>query len=104
MTPNYKIIKHKKAFNPDLWAIEIVDGPYVGLVYQYDKIEVPDVMDDPEAEYLIGFNYVVVDNPRKYDLTSDEIKDIMGNILVNTIQSVLEANLGKTNPKESTDQ
>jgi hypothetical protein len=79
-----------KGFHDDHWAIRIDEGELEGMVYQYDTVKfIPH--ENPEDGATLEFNTVTVDPPTKSSsLTETEIRDILGDILVNIIQENME--------------
>lgn len=86
--PNYEVIEHPNSFHNEHWCIQINDGDYEGLVYQYDVVRIGEAAEDGEAD--LTFNTITIANPNNVDLTQENDKGILGGILVNIIQEQLE--------------
>ena len=86
----YKIIdNHPKAFHDAHAAIQILDGPLEGLVYQYDTVGFNEE-DATEDGAILEFNTLELENPNKFDLTTEENGTILGDILVGIIEYSLK--------------
>ena len=88
MLPKYEIVEHPNGFHEDHWCIQINDGEYEGLVYQYDTVKIGE--EDENGEAALTFNTVTVANPNNVDLTEENDKGILGSVLVDIIQEQIE--------------
>lgn len=83
----FQLVNDKGSFHGSMWCVEIMNGPYTGLVYQYDTIRLVDskgniVEDDtPEEEMYVTFNTITIKNPNEVELTNEQSKQIFGEIL-----------------------
>jgi len=104
MIPKFELVENKNGFHDDHWCIKILDGDYAGLVYQYDTVKVEEDKDGDGA--VLTFNTITVENPNNCDLTEENDKNILGNILVSIIQEQLEhmSENGTPDTEESTAQ
>jgi len=104
MIPKFELVESKNGFHDDHWCIKILDGEYAGLVYQYDTVKVEEEEDGDGA--VLTFNTITVENPNNCDLTKEQDKNILGNILVSIIQEQLEqmSENGTSDTEESTAQ
>jgi len=83
MTVKYHTVDNEKSFHDDMWCIEILEGEYEGVIYQYDVINISD--DDMENGKL-NFSFITVENLNNLDLTTDKFKVIIGDILTELIE------------------
>ena len=89
----YHYVEHKET---EEGAFKISEGKYMGLVWNYKKVKLP-VIDDEgnpidleEANQLpLTFEYEVLYNPTTEDLTTGELGEVLGDILINVIQEGL---------------
>jgi len=86
MTVKYQLVEHPNTFHDKHWSIEILDGVYEGLVYQYDTVSVKEV----DEQVVLDFNVIALHNPKEFDLTEAETSTIMGDILGELIEQYLE--------------
>jgi len=87
--PKFELVECNDGFHDDHWCIEILDGEYAGLVYQYDTVKISEGETEEDGAVLT-FNTITVKNPNNADLTEENDKNILGNILVSIIQEQLE--------------
>ena len=83
-TTKYKLIDHPNGFHDEHWCVEIEEGTFKGVVYQYDTINFKET-DENGDDAVLNFNTITVDNPNEEDLTDDEFSGIIGDILVKII-------------------
>lgn len=115
-------VKHIKSFytrvaianEPDQWAIQLIKGPYTGLIYKYGKVSI-----DKEQTLLgtvkrsnIKYEYDILfvpENLRNRELSDEEEKifhDFLGDVLVSLLyeyytQEKLEiGNVDSVQPEE----
>ncbi len=84
-TPKYEYVD--SPVNPEVGAIKILEGDFEGLVYQYGKAAFNE-RDDGQCE--LNFQFTAFDKPEDIDLKSDELYNVMGNILVEVLEEHLE--------------
>ena len=82
MLPKYELITHDGGYHKDHWSLKILDGELEGLIYQYDTIS---FNEDDNGQGFLNFNILTIDNPNEYDLTSGEVTDILGQVLVELV-------------------
>jgi len=100
MTTKYRLVDHSNGFHDDHWCVEIAEGEFKGVVYQYDTINI----NEPEKgeDAVLKFNTITVDNPNEEDLTDDEFAGIIGDILVKIISDRMEEEtLSERNPSDT---
>ena len=83
MTVRYHTVDNKDSFHSDMWCIEILEGKYESVIYQYDVINVSD--EDLKTGKL-NFSFITVQNPNTLDLTQKEFTVIIGDILTELIE------------------
>lgn len=104
MPVKYKLVETDgEAFHSDHWAIEILEGECEGLTYQYDTVQ----FNEEGDQAVLDFHTITIDNPKENDLTSDNVIGIMGDILVDIIETQLremkENGDGTTDTETSTE-
>jgi len=84
----FQLVNDNGSFHGSMWCIEVLDGPYHGLVFQYDTIKLvdengntPENEDVPEGDLFISFNTITIKNPNKIELKDDMSEEIFGEIL-----------------------
>jgi len=70
------------------WCIKILDGDYAGLIYQYNTVNIEEEADEDGA--VLHFSTTTIEKPDDLDLTPEQDKVILGDILVNIIAEQLE--------------
>mgnify|MGYP000453324915 CR=1 FL=1 len=96
----YKLVDHANGFHDEHWCVEIEEGLFKGVVYQYDTINIEENVDGGDA--VLRFNTITVDNPNEEDLAEDEFVDTIGDILVKIISDRMEEeNLSERNPSDT---
>ena len=88
MPVKHELLEHDGSLYENHWAIKISEGEFEGVVFQYDTVSV-DEMIEGEDVYL-HFNTIELENPNNKDLTSDEFKDTVGDLLVSIIGEHLD--------------
>ena len=86
MTVKYKLLESNK------FAVEILEGELEGLTYQYDSVKIN------EDEDEIGLDYNILDvtgeevdgDVWELDLFSESSEEILGDILVDIIETKLK--------------
>lgn len=79
-----------------MWCVEVLDGPYEGLIYQYDTIRLVDaqgnlVEEDAEVDdTYISFNTITISNPKKVEQTDELSHEIFGEILNELVKTEFE--------------
>jgi len=82
----YELVEHDNSFHENHWAIELKEGTYEGVVYQYDTVSV----NEEEGDVVLSFNTVTLENPKDLDLKTEEFESIIGGILTSIIEEQLE--------------
>jgi hypothetical protein len=85
----YKLIDHPNGFHDEHWCVEIEEGTFKGVVYQYDTIHFKET-DENGDDAVLKFNTITVDNPNEEDLTDLEFSGIIGDVLVKIIAERME--------------
>jgi hypothetical protein len=86
----YDFVDHEDAFHKDHHCIEVLDGPLMGLIFQYDTVNFIEPEDSEGGDATLQFNTLACHNPDNFDLTDDANGDILGNILLEIITSSLK--------------
>ena len=98
----YKLVDHPNGFHNEHWCVEIEEGQFTGVVYQYDTINFNEI--DEGGDAVLKFNTITVSNPNEEDLTDEEFSGIIGDILVKIIAERMdeseEENAGNTSNTE----
>jgi hypothetical protein len=97
----YKLIDHPNGFHDEHWCVEIEEGQFKGVVYQYDTIHFKETKEGDDA--VLNFNTITVENPNEEDLTDDEFSGIIGDVLVKIIEERLENDLEEVNERNTSD-
>ena len=84
----YNVVQHDDAFHDDLMCIQIEDGPYEGVIFQYDNLRLGE---DADEEAMVSFNFITVKNENELDLTSEEFIDTLGKILNELLKDFVDA-------------
>ena len=99
----YNYVEHKKTNEP---AFKITEGKFEGAVWNYKKVKLPlygddgNMIDLEEVEHLVlTFEYEVLYNPTDEDLTTDEFRNVIGDILLEVIDASLEHDTVQFNTK-----
>jgi hypothetical protein len=103
MAVKYSLIDAgQKGFHEDHWGIRIDDGNLEGMSFQYDTVKIIPNEEDPNEGAVLEFNTITLEPPTNQDhgLTENEVRDILGDILVNIIMENLE-NENRTTDTES---
>lgn len=87
MTPKYSLVEHDNNYYENHWAIEIKDGEYEGVVYQYDTVSFDE---EDNGDVILSFNTITLNNPKDLNLTSESFESILGEILTEIIEEQLE--------------
>jgi len=86
MTVKYKLLESNK------FAVEILEGELEGLTYQYDSVKI----NEDGAEVGLDYNILDVTGEKvdgdvlELDLFSESNKEILGDILVDIIETKLK--------------
>lgn len=88
MPVKYSLLEHGNSFHENHWAVQIDEGKYEGVVYQYDTVSINEQEDN--GDVVLTFNTITLDNPSDLDLTSDDFETIIGDILTSVIEEQLE--------------
>ncbi len=86
----YKLVDHPNGFHNEHWCVEIEEGQFTGVVYQYDTINFNEI--DEGGDAVLKFNTITVSNPNEEDLTDEEFSGIIGDILVKIIAERMDEN------------
>jgi len=85
MSKIYELIEDESKFH-DHWVYRITQGKYKGFTYQYDTIRFEELSSsNGETDYHIKYNVIPTKNSVKFDPIPDELQDIIGVILSETI-------------------
>lgn len=87
MTVKYELIEHNNSFHEKHWAIQIQEGEYEGVVYQYDTVS---FNEEEQGQVVLSFNTITLENPNNLDLTAEGFETILGDILTGIIEEQLE--------------
>lgn len=90
-----------KGFHEDHWAIQILEGELEGLIFQYDTVKITENENGEEGATL-EFNTIYlseVDN----NLTDEEKKNILGDILVDILKEQIENADGTPDTEQPTE-
>jgi hypothetical protein len=87
MPVSYELIAHPNSFHDDHWSIQINEGDYAGVAYQYDTVSI-DTQDS--GEVVLSFNTITLNNPDDADLKTPEFESIIGEILTEIIENHLK--------------
>ena len=86
MAVNYKLVESEgEGYHSDHWAIQILEGECEGLTYQYDTVQFNEV----DGQGVLDFQTISIENPKENDLTSESVVGIMGDILIDIIETQL---------------
>jgi|SRR6056300_1385377 hypothetical protein len=86
MSVKFDLVEHGNSYHDNHWAIQVKEGAYEGVVFQYDTVS----MKEEEGELVITYNTITLDNPDNLDLKTDEFEGIMGEILTELIENHLK--------------
>lgn len=89
MTVKYDLVEHDNQFHNEHWCIEIQEGTFKGVIYQYDTVNIEEP-EEEDGDAVLNFNTVTVSNPNDEDLTDEEFSGIIGDILVEIISERME--------------
>lgn len=67
--------------------IRIIKGQYKGLEYQYGAVRFEEDEDNDCA--IVHFEYEVFDNPNKVKTRGSELRQLLGDILMDNLQDTL---------------
>lgn len=77
-----------KGFHEDHWAVKILEGDLEGLVFQYDTVKIiPEK--NPDDGAVLEFNTINLKEVNS-NLTQEQERNILGDILVDIIQEQIE--------------
>lgn len=82
----YEMIEHEKSFHDKHWSIKLLESDYAGVVYQYDTVKFEEDGDNT----VLVFNTITLENKENKDLSSDEFKVIIGDILTDLVEQYLK--------------
>ena len=95
----YQVVENP---NEEQAGIEIIDGEFKGLVYQYGKVQFED--GKPHLNFQRTIRRLPEDVREVSDLEdSEELNTLMGDILVELMQEQIERDKGEQGNTESTD-
>ena len=95
-------VKYKLVEAPDdFWAIKILEGDLLGVVYRYGSVKVIDEQDS-DGNIVIKFEFDVLESPfvDREEIKGPEIDKMFGDILQEVILSAID-NVEKEEPKEN---
>ena len=87
--PKFNVIEHKDSFHEDLMCIEILEGDYSGVIFQYDNLRLEEKDDD---DVQMHFKFITVKNEQGLDLTEEPFIDTIGAILNELLRNFVDAN------------
>jgi hypothetical protein len=100
MAVNYTLVDPKgKGFHEDHWAVQILEGDLEGYIFQYDSVKIIE-QENPEDGAILEFNTITLREVEN-NLTDEEKKNILGDILVEIVQEQIE-NENRSSDTEST--
>jgi len=102
MAVKYSLVEAEgKEFFEDHWAVKIEEGSLEGLLFQYDTVGIKESEDGDGA--VLEFNTVTLEEPTNpVNLTEDEEKNILGDILVDILQEQIENANGTPDTEQPT--
>lgn len=83
----FNVIQHDDAFHEDLMCIEILEGEYKDVIFQYDNLR---LVEDSDEEASMNFNFITVKNEQNLDLTSEDFIAILGEILNELLRDFID--------------
>lgn len=89
MQVKYQLIEHNNSFHNNHWAVKLEEGTYEGIIYQYDTVSFEG--GENNEDVILSFNTITLENPSDLDLTTEEFKTIIGDILTEIIEEQLES-------------
>jgi hypothetical protein len=102
MAVNYTLVDPgNKGFHEDHWAVQILEGDLEGYMFQYDSVRIIE-QENPEDGAVLEFNTVTLKEVDA-DLTNEEKKNILGDILVDILMEQIENADGTPNPEQPTE-
>lgn len=80
----YKLVREKFG-DKDVELVEVTRGHYKGVRFYYGfvRFAIPEGSDQPKLQY----EYFTLDNPKQRDIRSQEFQTLVGDILVDLLQS-----------------
>jgi hypothetical protein len=100
MAVRYTLVDPKgKGFHEDHWAVQILEGDLEGYIFQYDSVKIIE-QENPEDGAILEFNTITLREVEN-NLTDEEKKNILGDILVEIVQEQIE-NENRSSDTEST--
>ena len=95
----YQVVENP---NEEQAGIEIIDGEFKGLVYQYGKVQFED--GKPHLNFQRTIRRLPEDGREVSELeNSEELNTLMGDILVELMQEQIERDKGEQGNTESSD-
>ena len=102
MAVNYTLVDPKgKGFHKDHWAVQVLEGDLEGYIFQYDTVRIIP-HEDPEEGAVLEFNTITLEEVEN-NLTDEDKKNILGDILVDILQEQIENENGTPNPEPPTE-
>jgi len=86
--PKFNVVENKEAFHKDLMCIEILEGDYAGVMFQYDNIRMEEKSED---DVRMHFNFITIKNEQGLDLTEEPFIDTIGEILNELLRNFVDA-------------
>lgn len=90
----------QKGFHEDHWAVRILEGELEGYTFQFDTVRVNENEDGEGA--TLEFNTVTIEDVEN-DLTDDEKRNIIGDILTEIILEQIENADGTPDTEQPTE-
>ena len=98
MAVSYELVDPgNKGFHEDHWAVKITDGDLDGYIFQYDCVKIIE-HENPEDGAVLEFNTITLSDIQT-DLTEDEKRDILGDILVDILKEQIDNANGTPDPE-----
>lgn len=95
----YELVETQKAFFDEHWCVKITEeGPYAGLIFQYDTIRIEETA---EGEPEFHFSTIFVDNPNDVSNSNPELIRGFGEILVDLVEEYLKEQDGENGTADS---
>jgi len=86
--------------DPHAIHIELLTGPYVGVVFRYDKVEIDAENEELDGEIYLQFSYDVVEYTDSNFINDINFKNYIGNLLIilmsNTGKEIYESGISNT--------
>jgi hypothetical protein len=88
----YKIVESKDL---DKFAVQLTEGPFKDVVYNYDKVKI--VEDEENDQAVLQFDFIVEQGNYFYEIKdiekNDEFLQTIGDVLMSVFEEQLKADL-----------